>query len=63
MFKYKNLEIELAEMRELKATTIPVAIGALGLIKEGMVKCTEKIPGDVKNQELQQVTLIGMSYM
>ena len=60
MSKYKNLEIEIAEMWGMKATTKLVVIGALGL-KKGMVKYTQKIPGDIKSQELQKITLLGMS--
>ena len=45
----------------MKATTIPVVMGALGLINEGIVKYTEKIPGDIKIQELQKISLLGTS--
>ena len=38
--KYKDLEIEIERMWGMKATTIPVVIGALGLIKKGLKKCT-----------------------
>jgi len=61
MSTYKNLEIEIAEMWGMKATTKPVVTGALGLIKKGMVKYTQKIPGDIKSQELQKITLLGIS--
>ena len=47
----------------MKATTIPVVIGALGLIKKGMDKYIEKIPGDIKIQELQKIALLGMSHI
>ena len=32
MSKYKNLEIEVLRMQGLKTETVPVVIGALGLI-------------------------------
>ena len=50
--KYKDLEIEIERMWEMKATTIPVVIGALGLIKGGLEKYTEQIPGNIKISEL-----------
>ena len=36
--KYKNLEIEIGKMWKMKVTTIPVAIGTLGVIKKGKRK-------------------------
>ena len=39
--KYKDLEIEVTKMRKLKTKTIPVVIGALGMIK----KRTQKFYG------------------
>jgi len=50
-------------MRGMKTTTIPVVIGALGLIKKGMDKYIQKIPGDTKIQELQKITLLGTSHI
>jgi len=61
MSKYENLEIKIAGMWGIKATTIPMAIGSLRIKKKGMVKYTQKIPGDIKIQELQKITLFGTS--
>jgi len=47
----------------MKTTTIPVVIGALGLIKKGMDKYVQKIPGGTKIQELQKITLLGTSHI
>ena len=33
--KYKDLEIEIAKMWKTKTKTIPVIVGALGMIKKG----------------------------
>ena len=41
--KYKDLEIEIERMWGMKATTIPVVIGALGLIKKGLEKYTKQM--------------------
>jgi len=47
----------------IKITAIPLVIGVLRLIKKGMEKCIQKIPGDTKIQELQKNTLLGMSHI
>ena len=36
-------------MRKMKTITVPVVTGALGLVKKGMEKYTQKIPGNIKN--------------
>ncbi|XP_067053528.1 uncharacterized protein [Acropora muricata] len=59
--KYKDLEIEIERMWCMKATTIPVVIGALGLIKKGLEKYTKQIPGNIKISELQKIALLGTS--
>ena len=45
----------------MKTTTIPVVIGALGLIKKGLEKYTKQIPGNIKISELQKTALLGTS--
>ena len=59
--KYKDLEIEIERMWGMKATTIPVVIGALGIIKMGLEKYTKQIPGNIKISELQKIALLGTS--
>ena len=44
-------------MRGMKTDIIPVAIGTLGLMKKGLEKHTEKIPGAININELQEITL------
>ena len=43
----------------MKAITILVVIGALGLIKKGLVKYIQQIPGNIKIHELQKIKLFG----
>ena len=43
---YKDLEIEITRMYHLNAATIPVIVGALGMIRKGTSKNIEKIPGN-----------------
>eukprot|EP00794_Sanderia_malayensis_P001843 gene1843-2075_t len=42
--KYKDLEIEIQKMWSLKTTTVPVIVGALGMIKKQTQKHLDKIP-------------------
>ena len=48
--KYKDLELEIERMWGVKATTIPVVIGALGLIKKGLEKYIQQITGNIKRR-------------
>ena len=57
--KYKDLEIEIERMSGMKTTTIPVVIGALGLIKKGL----EKYIKQINITELQKITLLGTSHI
>ena len=50
-------------MWKMKATTLPVVIGALGLIKKGMRSTAEKISGKINLEELHQITLIGIAHV
>ena len=61
--KYKDLEIEIERMWGMKATTIPVVIGALGLIKKGLEKYTKQIPGNIKISELQKIAQINNNFI
>ena len=47
----------------MKTETIPVVIAALGLIKKGLKKHTEKIPGAISINELQKLTLLGTAHI
>ena len=53
--KYKDVEIEINRMWGTKTTTIPVVIGALELVKNGLEKNTDKIPGNINIQEVQNI--------
>ena len=49
-------------MWHLKATTIPIIMGALGMIRKRTGKNIEKIPGNRKLQEMQ-ITLIVTAHI
>jgi len=61
--KYKDLEIEIERMWGLKATTVPVVIGALGIIKKGTDDFIKKIPGGITIEELQKIALLGTAHI
>ena len=62
--KYKDLEIEIERMSDMKATKIPVVIaGALGLIQKGLEKYIQQIPGNIKIYEVQKIRLLGTSHI
>ena len=52
--KYKDFEIEVEKLWHMKTVTIPVVIGALGMIKKGTEKHLEKIPGSLNLAEIQK---------
>ena len=61
--KYKDLEIEVEKMWYLKTKTIPVAVGALGLIKKGTNAFIEKIPGSPSLKEVQKIVLNSTAHV
>ena len=61
--KYKDLEIEITKMWGLKTIIVPVVIGALGVVKKGIRKHIDKIPGKINITELQKIALLGSSHI
>ena len=43
----------------LKTITVPVVIGALGVVKKGIEKHIDKIPGKINITEFQKIALLG----
>ena len=41
--KYKDLELEIQRMLQMKTEVIPVVVGALGTIKKGMIENIKRI--------------------
>ena len=52
--KYRDLEIEVSKMWKMKATTLPVVIGALGVIEKGMRSTVEKNPRKTKFRRITE---------
>ena len=44
-------------------TTVPVIIGALGLVKKGPENYIGKIPGNIRAIELQKTALLGTAHI
>ena len=61
--KYKDLEIEIQKMWHLKAKTVPVIVGALGMIKKGCQKHLDKIPGEPCLKEIQKIVLTSTAHI
>ena len=61
--KYKDLEIETTRMWGMRTETVPVIVGALGLIREGMDQNLGKIPGTSNINELQKIILLGTAHI
>ena len=58
--KYKDLEIEIAKMWK---KTIPVIVGALGMIKKGIQKYVSEIPGNLCLSEIQKIVLNSTAHI
>ena len=61
--KYKDLEIETPRMWGMRTETVPVIVGALGLIRKGMDQNLGKIPGASNISELQKIILLGTAHI
>ena len=61
--KYKDLEIEIAKMWKMKTKTIPVIVGALGMIKKGTQKYVNEIPGNLSLTEIQNIVLNSTAHI
>jgi len=47
----------------MKTTTVPVIIGAFGLVKKGTENYISKIPGNIRITELQKTVLLGTAHI
>uniref|UniRef100_A0A0L8H4I8 Uncharacterized protein n=1 Tax=Octopus bimaculoides TaxID=37653 RepID=A0A0L8H4I8_OCTBM len=60
--KYKDLELEISKMWNLKTKTIPGVIGSLGMIEKVADFYLAQIPGNPKMAEIQKVVLMGTAH-
>ena len=61
--KYKDLEIEISRMWDIKTDTTPVVIGALGLVKKALERYTNNIPGNINIFEIQNIGNFGIAHI
>ena len=61
--KYKDLEIEVTKMWEMKTSTVPIVMGALGLVKKGFETYIDQIPGHIRIEELHKIALLGSAHI
>ena len=56
--KYKDLEIEITQIRRVKTEIVPVIVDELALISKGMQYNLGKISGAININELQKIILL-----
>ena len=61
--KYKDLEIEINRMWNMKTVVIPVIIGNLGMVRKTCDKWIKQIPGSTNIDMLQKITLLGTAHI
>ena len=64
--KYKDLQIEITRMWKMETETILVVTGALGVIKKGLEKYVDKIPGTAninKSTSSKKTTRLGTAHI
>jgi len=61
--KYKSLCIEIQRMWNLKCTTLPVIIGATGIVTRSLRKNLETVPGKHSIDSLQKTAIHGTSHI
>ena len=61
--KYKDLEIKTTRMWGMRTETVPIIVGALRLIREGMDQNLGKIPGASNINELQKIILLRTAHI
>ena len=57
--KYKDLELEIQRMLHMKTIVIPVVVGALGTVKNGMTENIEKVSRSANVTEIQKICMLG----
>ena len=61
--KYKDLQIEISRMWNVKTKVVAVVVGALGTISDKFNKEIELIPGKPSAEDIQNIALNGTAYI
>jgi len=61
--KYKDLELEIQRMWQMKTEVIPVVVGALATIKKGMVENIKRVSERANVTETQKISMLGSAQM
>ena len=61
--KYKDLEIEISRMWKVRSNTIPVVVGALGILPKSSDIYLTQLPCTLSKYELQKITLLGSAHI
>ena len=61
--KYKDLEIEINRMWQLRTITLPIVVGALGMLKKGSSDYIDPIPGKSNICEVQKIALTSTAHL
>ena len=61
--KYNSLCTEIQRMWNLKCTTVPVVIGATGIVRRSLKKNLETVPRKHSIDSLQKTAILGTSHI
>jgi hypothetical protein len=60
--KYKDLEIEVCRKRKVRTKSVPITVGASGIINKGLDQYLQLLPGNHSAKELQTTTLMNTAH-
>ena len=61
--KYKDLQIEISRMWNVKTKVVAVVVGALGTMSANFSKEIESIPGKPSAEDVQNIALNGTAHI